>query len=186
MKRWSIALGAVAVVAATPFLTSAPVMASLQKAGEAIAQTLRRPEVKLNLSAEKQVVEKDVAGRTVTQWQPLQGKVSVYPGDVLRYTVAGQNKGETAAKKLAITQPIPKQMTYVLGSTTNTGNAKTVYSIDNGKNFVSQPTVQVTLPNGKVEERPAPAEAYTHVQWQFDNSLNPNADVKAAYQAKVR
>jgi uncharacterized repeat protein (TIGR01451 family) len=186
MNRWSMGLGLAAIMTAAPFLASAPVMASLQQAGEAIAQTLRRPDVKLNLTAEQQVVEKDLAGETKTSWKDLSGKVTVHPGDVLRYTVTGQNAGESAAKKLSVTQPIPKQMAYVMDSTSHSGSAKTVYSIDNGQHFVDQPMIAVTLPNGQVEEQPAPAEAYTHVRWQFDNTLNPNAGVKASYQAKVR
>lgn len=186
INRWSIGLGVAALVIAAPLLTSAPVMASLQKAGEAIAQTLHRPDVKLNLTAEQQVVEQDLAGQTKTSWKALAGKVTVHPGDVLRYTVTGQNAGASAAKKLAVTQPIPAQMTYVLDSTDHSGSATTVYSIDNGQHFVDKPMIAVTLPNGQVEEQPAPAEAYTHVRWQFDNTLNPNAGVKVSYQAKVR
>jgi uncharacterized repeat protein (TIGR01451 family) len=186
MKRWSLGWGAVALLAAAPFLASAPVMASLQQAGDAIVQTLRRPQVKLQLTAERQVVEQDLAGRTKTTWKSLAGKVTVQPGDVLRYTVAGHNAGESGAKNLAITQPIPKQMAYVLGSAANDNRAKTVYSIDNGKSFVENPTVKVTLADGTVATRPAPAEAYTHVRWQFTNAVNPDATVQANYQAKVR
>ena len=186
MKRWSLGLGAVALLAAAPFLASAPVMASLQKAGETIAETLRRPDVKLQLAAEKQVVEQDLAGQTKTSWKPLEGKVTVQPGDVLRYTVAGHNAGKSGAKNLAITQPIPQAMAYVLGSATNDNRAQTIYSIDNGKSFVENPTVQVTLADGTVATRPAPAEAYTHVRWQFTNAVNPDTTVQANYQAKVR
>jgi uncharacterized repeat protein (TIGR01451 family) len=186
MKRWSVGVGAVVLMAAVPLVSSAPVMASLQQAGEAIAQTLLRPDVKLNLSAEKQVIAKDLSGQTKASWKSLEGKVTVQPGDVLRYTVAGKNAGKREAKSLAITQPIPKQMAYVLNSATTSNSAKTVYSIDNGRSFVESPTIQVTLANGKVETRPAPAEAYTHVRWQFAGAVNPDAVVQAAYQAKVR
>ncbi len=186
MNRWPIGLGVAALLIAAPLLTSAPVMASLQQAKEAIAQTLHRPDVKLQLSAEKQVTEKDLAGQTKISWQALAGKVTVQPGDVLRYTMAGHNAGESGAKNLAVTQPIPRQMAYVLGSATDDDRAKTTYSIDNGQSFVAHPTVQVTLANGKVETRPAPAEAYTHVRWQFKGAVDPNTTVQASYQAKVR
>ncbi len=186
MKRWSLGLGAVALMAAAPFLTSAPVLASLQQAGDAIVQTLRRPDVKLQLAAEKQVMESDLAGNPKATWKSLEGKVTVQPGDRLRYTVTGHNAGKSGAKNLTITQPIPQQMSYVLGSATHDDRAEIIYSIDNGKSFVTNPTVQVTLADGTVATRPAPAEAYTHVRWQFTNAVNPDATVQANYQAKVR
>jgi uncharacterized repeat protein (TIGR01451 family) len=176
-KRMSIALTTIALVGAIPLLGGSPVLASLQQAGEAIAQALNRPHVDLKLSVEKQNAE---------TWKSIQGKVSVHPGDVLRYTVSGQNTGDTPAKNLVVTQPIPKQAIYVLGSAVDNAKAKTVYSIDNGKSFVKAPTIQVTLANGKTETRPAPAEAYTHVRWSFVNPLSPKAEVNAAYQVKIR
>jgi uncharacterized repeat protein (TIGR01451 family) len=186
MKRWSIGLSTIVLLGVAPFLMSAPVLASLQKAGEAIAQTLRRPDVRLQLAADKQMSEQDLGGKTKTFWQALQGNATVRPGDVLRYTVTGQNVGKSPAKNLAITQPIPQRMAYVLDSAANISTAKTLYSIDNGQNFVEQPMIQVTLADGQVELRPAPAEAYTHVRWQFAEKIDPNATVQAAYQVKVR
>ncbi|MBE9028860.1 DUF11 domain-containing protein [filamentous cyanobacterium LEGE 11480] len=179
-KRLSIGVLAAAAVTVLPFV-SQPVMASLQQAGETISQALQRPQVKLNLSAEKQVVQSDN-----TAWQALQGDVTVVPGDVLRYTVTGENAGQVAANKLVVTQPIPQKMTYRLDTATDTANANKRYSIDGGKTFTAQPMVEVTLPNGKTEMRPAPATAYTHVRWQFQNHLNPDAAMTASYEVTVR
>ncbi len=186
MKRLSVILGAVVLIAAVPLIGGSPVLASLQQAGESIVQSIRRPQVKLNLTAEKQLVEIDKAGKQKVTWQSLAGKAVVQPGDVLRYTVSSQNAGDVPAKNLALTQPIPSPMTYVLGSATNNNGAKTTYSIDNGNSFVENPTIEVKLPDGKVETQPAPAEAYTHIRWSFDQSLDPAAGVKAAYEVKVR
>jgi uncharacterized repeat protein (TIGR01451 family) len=176
-KRMSIALTTAALVGAIPFFTSAPVQASLQQATDAIAQALQRPDVKLQLQVEAQEKE---------NWKELTGKVSVQPGTVLRYTVKGQNAGDRAAEKLVITQPVPAKTAYVLGSATSQHEAKLTYSIDQGKSFVEAPTVQVKRPDGTVETRPAPAEAYTHVRWSFTQALNPKAAIAAAYQVKVR
>jgi uncharacterized repeat protein (TIGR01451 family) len=185
-KKLLVGAGIAALVAATPFLNSTPVFASLKEAGAAIAQALKRPQVKLNLAVEKQVIAQDQTGQPKATWKALEGKASVTPGDVLRYVVTGQNAGESAAKNLVVTQPVSKGTVYVLGSATNENGAKTVYSIDNGKTFVEAPTVQVKLANGKLEEQPAPAEAYTHIRWKFSKSFDPAAMVKAAYQVKVR
>jgi uncharacterized repeat protein (TIGR01451 family) len=185
-KHLSIALGTFALFAATPVFSSTPVQASFKQAGVVIAQALSRPKVQLNLGVEKKTVAQDQSGKAIVAWKRLEGKVSVNPGDVMRYTVIGKNTGNAPAKNLVVTQPIPKQTVYVLASANNTSNAKTLYSVDNAKSFVASPTVQVKLANGKVETRPAPAETYTHVRWKFESAMNPNSDVKAEYQVKVR
>jgi uncharacterized repeat protein (TIGR01451 family) len=183
-KRALIGLAAVAV--AVPVVATAPVFASLRESGMAIAQKLTSPKVQLNLSAEKQVLTKDAGGAEKTNWQALQGQVSVNPGDVLRYTVSGKNAGQAAAKKLVVTQPVPKQTLYVLDSATPAPGAQMTFSIDGGKSFVAKPMVKVTLPDGKLTEKPAPAEAYSHVRWEYGADLAADAEVKASYQVKVR
>lgn len=184
-KRVAISLSATAFTIAIPLMSNSPVMAGLKQMGDAIAQTLNRPQINLILSAEKQIVNPDQNNQKTVSWKALEGKVSVNPGDVLRYTVTGRNEGDRSAKKLVVTQPIPKQMIYVLASATNISNAKTTYSIDNGKSFVENPTVSVKLANGQVETRPAPAEVYTHIRWSFGDT-NPKVTVKATYLVKVR
>jgi uncharacterized repeat protein (TIGR01451 family) len=163
-----------------PFV-SQPVMASFQSAGNTIAQAIQQPKIQLNLGAEKLV-----GSGEKTNWQALKGNVSVTPGDRLRYVVTGQNAGKAAAKKLVVTQPVPKQMTYQIGSAQATDRASATYSIDNGKSFTVKPMVKVKLADGKEEMRPAPAEAYTHVRWQFDQAINPATQVKASYEVQVR
>jgi uncharacterized repeat protein (TIGR01451 family) len=187
MKRFSIAsLGAIAVMATIPFVGEMPVLANLKDAGVAIAQNIQRqPQVQLALGAQKKVVQNQ-QGKQQVSWQTLQGNVVVQPGDVIRYIVSGKNNSDRAVKNLVVTQPIPKQTTYVLTSATVKNGASVSYSIDNGKSFVEKPTVQVKLPSGKVETRPAPAELYTHVRWKFVESVAPAAAVNATYQVKVR
>jgi uncharacterized repeat protein (TIGR01451 family) len=187
MKRFSIAsLGAIAVMTTIPFVGQMPVSASLF--GSAVAQNVQQQsQVQLRLTAQKKVMQKDQAGQLKMTWQPLQGNVVVQPGDVIRYTVTGANNSDRSVKNLAFTQPIPKQTKYVLNSTTAQDKAaKITYSIDNGKTFVANPTVRVKLPDGKVETRPAPAELYTHVRWNFSSAINPQASVNGAYQVQVR
>lgn len=179
-KRLSIGVLAAAAVTVLPFV-SQPVMASLQQAGATIAEAIQRPQVQLTLSAEKQVVQADQQ-----VWQPLEGNVTVQPGEVLRYTVTGTNAGKAAAKKLVVTQPVPQQMVYRLDSASNSVAADVVYSIDGGKTFTETPMVEVKLPNGETEMQPAPAEAYTHVRWQFPNNLDPEAQLAASYEVTVR
>jgi uncharacterized repeat protein (TIGR01451 family) len=180
-KQFSIGLSAAAIVITLPFI-SQPVMASLQQATTTIAQAIQRPNVQLNLSADKRVDNGEKAS-----WQKLKGNVTVNPGDTLRYNVIGQNVGKAAAKKLVVTQPIPPVMTYQLGTAkSDTNQVTATYSIDRGKSFTAQPMVKTKLANGQEEMRPAPAELYTHVRWQFNQTINPNAQVNASYEVKVR
>lgn len=185
MKRQlSIGLGLVALVA-VPFVGNAPVFANLQQAGQSIVQNILQPKVKLNLTAEKQVMKTDAAGKQKISWEALKGNVTVQPGNVLRYTVASENAGDKPAKNLVVTQPIPSQTAYVLASAQANGAALT-FSIDAGKTFVEKPMVKVKLADGKEVLRPAPAQAYTHVRWNYSNSVKPASEVRSVYEVAVK
>ncbi|MEA5598743.1 hypothetical protein [Rivularia sp. UHCC 0363] len=187
MKRFSIAgLSAIALIAGATF-SSQPIVANIFEGGVAVAQNAQKAQVQLQLEAEKKVVQ-TVNGQQKVAWQPLKGKVMVQPGDVLRYSVTGANNGDKAVKNLTINQPVPQGMVYVLNSATVKANqgTKITYSIDGGKSFVENPVVKVKLANGKVETRPAPDTAYTHVRWNFGASVAAKAAVKGSYQTKVR
>lgn len=189
MKRLSIVgFGAIALMTAIPFIGEMPVLADLRDAGVAIAQNIQRqPQVQLRLGAEKKVLQKDPQGKQQVTWQTLQGNVVVQPGDVLRYVITGKNNSDRAVKNLVVTQPIPKQTTYVLNSVTVRNNkAKVTYSIDNGKSFVEKPTVRVKLDTGKIETQPASAELYTHIRWKFEQPISSAIPVNATYQVRVR
>ncbi len=188
MKRFSIAsLGAVALIAGAAFSSQIPVVANVFQGGTAIAQNAKKGQVQLQLEADKKIV-KTVNGERKVTWQPLRGNVTVQPGEILRYSVTGANNGNKSVKNLTINQPVPKGMIYVLSSATVNANsgAKITYSIDGGKSYVKNPTVQVKLSNGTVETRPAPDTAYTHVRWNFGESVAAKAAVKGTYQVKVR
>jgi uncharacterized repeat protein (TIGR01451 family) len=187
MKRLSIAgLGAIALIVTVPFVSQVPGVASLWHSTSAYAQNVKpQGQIQLRLEAEKQVVAQDQQGKQSKTWQPLKGQAVVQPGDVLRYTLIGENKSDRLVKNLILNQAIPKGMVYVLKSVNVANNAKVIYSIDGGRSFVENPTVKVTLPDGKVETKPAPAIAYTHIRLQIP-SLAAKTTVKATYQTQVR
>lgn len=188
MKRsFLIGLGAVALLVSSSFATELPAIANLLPQIKVAQNTQVKAQVQLNLAAAKKIVEQTSDGKQQVSWQSLQGNVTVQPGDVIRYTVTGANKGDRPASNLVVTQPIPSQTAYILNSSATINNTATVtYSIDNGKTFVAKPTVQVKLADGKVETRPAPAEAYTHVRWKFTNAIAAKSTVSAAYQVRVK
>ncbi|MEH2395303.1 MAG: hypothetical protein V7K21_27840 [Nostoc sp.] len=187
MERLSFAsLGAIALIATVPFVSQVPGVASLWHSTSANAQNVKtQGQIQLRLEAEKQVVAQDQQGKQSKTWQPLKGQVVVRPGDVLRYTLIGENKSDRPVKNLILNQPIPQGMVYVLKSANVTNNAKVIYSIDGGRSFVENPTVKVTLPDGKVETKPAPANLYTHIRLQVP-LVAAKTTVKATYQTQVR
>jgi uncharacterized repeat protein (TIGR01451 family) len=189
MKRVSIAsLGAVALIAALTLSNQIPVVANIFQDGAAVAQNAKKGQVQLRLKAEKKIVKTDAQGNRRVTWQELPNGAQVQRGEVLRYSVSGANNGEKAVNNLAINQPIPRGMAYVLNSATvneNTG-AQITYSINGGKTYVKNPTVEVKLADGTVETRPAPDTAYTHVRWNFGKSVPGKSAVNGTYQVRVR
>jgi uncharacterized repeat protein (TIGR01451 family) len=165
-------------------LSTTPMQA--QRAGPTTTQ--KKPKVELLLSAERQLIREDIRGKEVKVWQAFDPKnTTTKPGEVLRFTLKAENKGDRSANQLTLVQPIPKGTVYMLNSATAENTPVTIaYSIDSGKTFVAKPTVKTALPNGTAEERPAPAEVYTQVQWHLQGELLPKATSKFFYQVKVK
>jgi uncharacterized repeat protein (TIGR01451 family) len=175
-----VGIGALFVLSAIPFVNQMPGLANLEFERVASRNNQNKPRIALNLSSDKKVVQAD---RTV--WQSLPSNATVKPGDFVRYNLVGKNQGNSAAKKLVVTQPIPQGTVYVLNSATDR-DPKVTFSIDGGKTFVANPTIEVQLANGQVETRPAPAERYAYIRWDFDRAIAPQATVAASYEVEVR
>lgn len=183
MKRLLMAgIGAVALIVPVPLITQL----SGWQSDTAVAQNPQNQQaLQLLLAAEKQVITKDQQGKQKVSWQALTGGAKVAPGDVLKYTLSGQNRSDRQLRNITLNQPIPQGMVYVLKSVNAGSNTQVTYSIDSGRNFVANPTVRVTLANGQVETRPAPATAYTHIRIKIP-SLPAKTTVKVSYQTQVR
>ncbi len=188
MKRVSISLGAVALIAGMTFSSQIPVVANIFQGGVAIAQNAKKGQVNLRLKAEKKIVTKDAQGKRKIIWQQLSNGAQVERGEVLRYLITGANNGEKPVKNLAINQKVPRGMVYVLNSATVDKNieAEITYSIDGGKNYVKNPTVEVKLADGTVETRPAPDTAYTHLRLKFLKPIPGKGIFNGTYQTKVK
>jgi uncharacterized repeat protein (TIGR01451 family) len=143
-------------------------------------QSQQESQLQLQLSAAKRV---EANGKT--SWQESGSKVTARPGDVLRYTLKGANQGKKSLSNLVLTQPLPQGMVYQLGTASNPGGERS-YSIDGGKSYSAKPMVTVTLANGKTEQRPAPAESYSHIKWQLSQSLAAGNSVDLSYEVRVR
>ena len=188
MKDLLIAgLGSSLMLTTVSFTTHLPGVVSWWSTHSAVAQSpQKQTALQLRLEAEKQVLTKDQQGKQQVTWQALKGQAQVKPGDVLRYTLNGENTSDRPIKNLTLNQPIPKGMVYVLKSANiSNKDAKITYSIDSGRTFVENPTIKVTLPDGKVATQPAPATAYTHIRLQL-SSVAAKTTVKATYQTQIR
>jgi uncharacterized repeat protein (TIGR01451 family) len=153
-----------------------------------VAQTVqKKSQVDLKLVGERQVVQRDAQGKEQVTWQALANNTVVQPGNVVRYTVKGTNTSDRPVTNLVVTQPVPQGTTFVLNSASfSIGKGTMTYSIDSGKTYVASPTIQVKLPDGKVETRPAPAERYTNIRWTINQPIAPKQGVSGSYQVRVR
>jgi uncharacterized repeat protein (TIGR01451 family) len=188
MKDLLIAgVGSSLLLTTVSFTTHLPGVVSWWSSHSAVAQSpQKQTALQLRLAAEKQVLTKDQQGKQQLTWQTLKEQAQVKSGDILRYTLTGENTSDRPIKNLTLNQPIPKGMVYVLKSANiNNKDAKITYSIDGGRSFGENPTIKVTLPGGKVATQPAPATAYTHIRLQL-SSVAAKTTVKATYQTQIR
>lgn len=187
MKRLHklLGVGALGLAIVLPLLNNMPAVANISNPVDIIAQAAKKPEIILNLAIAKESIKATVDGKQEVTWQELEDSAAVAPGDILRYTIVGKNTGENSAQNLAVTQPIPDQMTYRLDSATSQSQAEITYSIDQGKTFEAAPKIKVTQKDGTVIERPAPPEAYTHIRWNF-STVTPETGAVAMYKVQVQ
>lgn len=180
-----LGIGTLGLIVTVPLINQIPAWASFPQVTEIIAQAAQKPTVQLNLTAAKKSIVVTTGGQKQIKWEDLTDNAIVNPGDILRYTVSSANTGTSVAKNLTITQPIPNQMVYELETAKSGNQAVVTYSIDNGKTFVAKPTIKIKTEEGKTVEKPAPAEIYTHIRWQF-SSLPSAAKITAMYEVKVQ
>lgn len=151
--------------------------------------------VQLVLQADKQTrVIDESSGAERLVWQDLQESAQVLPGDLIRYQLVAENKGAEPLSSPILTQPIPAQTVYVLGSAKGNDFSTIAYSIDGGETFVANPTMVINRNSSNSQvglERslrrvPALPQAYTHIRWKMREALQPGASVTVEFQVQVR
>ena len=60
------------------------------------------------------------------------------------------------------------------------------YSIDNGKNFSVQPTIEEKQADGSVKKVPAPASMYTQLRYEWADPLVQGGKVSASYKVRLK
>lgn len=135
------------------------------------------PEVKVMLTG---AVAR--AGESV----PLDKAGEVRPGEILDWRITSANEGDGAARQYKTVGQIPRGTSFVAGSASAEYDAVVTYSIDNGKNFSSRPTVEEKQADGTVKQVSAPASAYTQVRYEWSDPLAAGKTLAAAYKVRVR
>ena len=136
-----------------------------------------QPEVKIALAG---AVER--AGERVT----LDKAGEVHPGEVLDWTLTSVNEGTGTAREFKATGQIPKGTLFVVGSTTADGSAVVTYSIDNGRTFSTQPTIEEKQADGTLKRVSAPVSMYTQVRYEWSDALAVGGKLSAAYKVRVK
>ena len=106
------------------------------------------------------------------------------PGDILEYLVTYVNRSKNPLKQVAIDCPLPEKTLYLADTARCTKDGTPLFSIDGGKTFQSPPIrYKFTLPDGKVEERVATPDMYTHMRWTLD--FEPGETIEIRYRVKI-
>jgi uncharacterized repeat protein (TIGR01451 family) len=138
--------------------------------------TTARPEVKMQLSGS---VERDNA-------QVAMDKTTVVkPGEILDWTITAENSGNAPALEYKTVGHIPQGTTFVADSAKAEG-AKTVYSIDGGKSYSAQPTIEVKQADGSVKRVAAPISMYTEIRYEWADPLAQGGKLSASYKVQVK
>ena len=114
-------------------------------------------------------------------------KVSaVYPGEILDWTITSANEGGAPARQYRTIGQIPQGTSFVAGSATAEYDASVSYSIDGGKNFAAQPTIEEKQADGTTKRIPAPASMYTQVRYEWSDPLAAGSTLSASYKVRVK
>jgi len=146
----------------------------------------------LNLVGHKREVRTNSKGLPEVTWIALEGGFlqaapRLQPGDVVRYTISGNNRTEQPIAGLILDDDIPENMVIVLGTArVDSGTATITYSADGGKTYSPSPMIRETRPDGTLVSRPATPEEYTHVRWAFTEPVAAKSAVAGSYQVRLQ
>ena len=136
-----------------------------------------RPEVKVLLSA---TVERE------NLKIPVEKASIVKSGEILDWTITSLNEGTAPARDYKAVGKVPTGTQFIAGSVTADGSATVTYSIDDGKSFWAQPTIEEKQPDGSLKNVPAPASMYTQIRYEWADPLNQNSKLDVSYKVRLK
>jgi hypothetical protein len=165
----------VIVIAALALLALSTAAAFAQK--QLAARSGGHPEVKVVLTGSVARANETVA---------LDKAGAVHPGEVLDWKIVSANDGDGAAREYKTVAHIPAGTSLIAGSATAEYGAQVTYSIDNGKSFAAQPTIEEKQADGTVKQVPAPVSLYTQVRYEWSDPLAAGSTLSASYKVRVK
>jgi uncharacterized repeat protein (TIGR01451 family) len=117
---------------------------------------------------------------------PIDKAGTVQPGEIVRWTVAANNQGSASAMDYSVSGRVPSGTEFVTGSALGENSPQVTYSIDGGKAYSQQPTVQQKQPDGSVTTVPAPIPTYTNVRFTWSASIPAGESRTATYDVRVK
>lgn len=103
----------------------------------------------------------------------------IAPGDTVVYLLTYTNGGTEAAEAVALTMPVPTEMSFIERSANVDGTIVT-FSVDGGATFARRGELTVTIDG---EARNALAEDITHVRWTFEDAIEPGSQGEVSFRA---
>jgi len=136
--------------------------------------------IQLRTVVEKEIETVDENGETRVHRVPAD---QVIPGDEVIYTIRFQNIGTEPAGDVRITDPIPVQMIYKIGSASGP-DADVLFSVDGGKTLA--PADRLTVLDDGGNPRPPVPEEFTHVQWVLKTPVVPGGSGEVSFRAQLK
>jgi uncharacterized repeat protein (TIGR01451 family) len=109
----------------------------------------------------------------------------VNPGEILDWNLMSENSGNAPALNYKAVGHIPRGTEFVAGSAKADG-AATVYSIDGGKSYSPQPTIEEKQADGSVKRVAAPIAMYTDIRYEWADPLAQGGKLSASYKVRVK
>ncbi|MGA1408498.1 MAG: hypothetical protein ACO37W_02015 [Prochlorotrichaceae cyanobacterium] len=157
-----------------------------------IALAQEQQSLDLTLTGHKREVRTNRQGLPEVVWLSLEGGLlkpppRLQPGDVVRYTISGNNRTEQPIRGLVLNDDIPENMVIVLGTArVENGTASITYSADGGQSYSPSPMIRERRSDGTLVSRPAKPEEYTHVRWTFTEPIPAKSSVGGSYQVRLQ
>jgi len=135
--------------------------------------------LELKTIAQTEEVVIDESGQRRVQLVPA---AKIVPGTEVIWTITANNVCAAPAANVAIDNPLPAEMDYVAGTALGVGS-QIAFSLD-GQRFGAPEQLQVREADG--ESRPARADEYRHIRFEFKNPIAPGQMAIARYRAKLK
>lgn len=112
---------------------------------------------------------------------------SVYPHDMVEYTLKYRNSGNAAASGVNLVGPVPAGTVYLDQTATDIDGLHPLFSIDGGTTYHEYPVTYVYMDeNGQEVERTATPDMISHVKWVMSGALDIDQAVSVSYRVQVQ